>query len=171
MFGRLLGPRSFISPKRPLAYEQPSPPIIFNGVMLISTSTITPTTYLRNWALVVLVIATRFIVDQYHFLLEALTGIDNNTFPFQQHLKMACVLLPPKPMHVFFHLNNSSNNKWFNFKISSWNICTVIPFPTCFLTKHLKLIMPEVCSSLGAGTWFIIRLIFPFFLHNTSYTT
>jgi hypothetical protein len=31
--------------------------------------------------------------------------------------------------------------------------------------------MPEVCSSLGAGTWFIIRLIFPFFLHNTSYTT
>jgi hypothetical protein len=35
------------------------------------------------------------MVDQRPFLLEALTRIDNNTFPFQQHIKVACVLLPP----------------------------------------------------------------------------
>jgi len=35
------------------------------------------------------------MVDQPSFLLKALTQIDNNTFPFQQHLKVACDLLPP----------------------------------------------------------------------------
>ncbi len=36
------------------------------------------------------------MVDQRPFLLEALTRVDNNTFPFQQHLKGACdLLLPP----------------------------------------------------------------------------
>jgi hypothetical protein len=35
------------------------------------------------------------MVDQHPFLFEALTQVDNNTFPFQQHLKAACDLLPP----------------------------------------------------------------------------
>jgi hypothetical protein len=34
------------------------------------------------------------MVDQHPFFLEALTLVDNNTFPFQQHLKVACDLLP-----------------------------------------------------------------------------
>jgi hypothetical protein len=59
------------------------------------TSTIAPTTYLRNWAFVILVIVARFMVDQHHFFLKALTQINNNTFPFQQHLKAACDRLPP----------------------------------------------------------------------------
>jgi len=35
------------------------------------------------------------MVDQPSFLLKALTQVDNNTFPFQQHLKAACDLLLP----------------------------------------------------------------------------
>jgi hypothetical protein len=62
MFGRLLGLGSFDSPERPLAYKQTSLPIPFGGVMFISTSTITPTTYLGGWTLVTLVIVVRFMV-------------------------------------------------------------------------------------------------------------
>jgi hypothetical protein len=35
------------------------------------------------------------MIDQHLFLFEALTQINNNTFPFQQHLKAACDILPP----------------------------------------------------------------------------
>jgi hypothetical protein len=35
------------------------------------------------------------MVDQRPFFFEALTRVDNNTFPFQQHLKATCDLLPP----------------------------------------------------------------------------
>jgi hypothetical protein len=35
------------------------------------------------------------MVDQHPFLLETLTRVDNNTFPFQQHPKVACDFLPP----------------------------------------------------------------------------
>jgi hypothetical protein len=83
VFRCLLGPGSFNSPKRPLARKQASLPTTFGGVGLISTSTITPAAYLGSWALVVLVIVVRFMVDQHPFLLEALAQTDNNTFPFQ----------------------------------------------------------------------------------------
>jgi hypothetical protein len=33
------------------------------------------------------------MVDQRPFLLEALAQVDNNTFPFHQHLKVACDFL------------------------------------------------------------------------------
>ncbi len=72
VFGCLLGLRSFDSLERLLARKQAFFLIIFRGVGFISTSTIAPTTYLRSWALVVLVIAVRFMVDQHLFLLETL---------------------------------------------------------------------------------------------------
>jgi hypothetical protein len=72
VFGRLLGPGSFDSPERPLVHKQASFPITFNGVMFISTSTITPATYLGSWAHVALIIVGRFMVDQHLFLFEAL---------------------------------------------------------------------------------------------------
>jgi len=82
MFGCLLDPRSFDSPKEPLAHKQTSLPITFITIKLILTSNIAPTTYLKNWALVVLVITIRFMVDQRPFFLEALARINNNSFPF-----------------------------------------------------------------------------------------
>jgi hypothetical protein len=39
------------------------------------------------------------MVDQCPFIFEALAQVDNNTFPFEQHLKVACNFLPP-PVHV-----------------------------------------------------------------------
>jgi hypothetical protein len=47
-------------------------PITFGGVKLISTSTITPIAYLKNWALVISVIVAKFMIDKCPFLLEAL---------------------------------------------------------------------------------------------------
>ncbi len=82
VFGHLLGPGSFNSLEGPLVCKQTSLPITFNGIGLILTSTIAPIAYLKSWALVVLVIVVRFMVDQCLFLLEALTRVDNNTFPF-----------------------------------------------------------------------------------------
>jgi hypothetical protein len=73
MFGRLLGPRSFDNPKRPLACEQASLPIIFNGIGLILTPTITTIAYLGSWAFVTSIIVARFMVNQHPFLLETLT--------------------------------------------------------------------------------------------------
>jgi hypothetical protein len=93
MFGHLLGPRSFNSPKGPLAYKQASLPIVFGDISFILTTIISPTTYLGCWALVVSIIVTRFMVNQHPFLFEALAQIDNNNFPFQQHLKATCNLI------------------------------------------------------------------------------
>ncbi len=72
MFGCLLGLGSFDSLERLLARKQASFPITFSGVGFILTFTITSVTYLGSWALVILVIATSFIVDQRPFLLKTL---------------------------------------------------------------------------------------------------
>jgi hypothetical protein len=44
--------------------------------MLITT--IALITYFKSWAFVALIIATKFMVDQHPFLVEALTQVDNN---------------------------------------------------------------------------------------------
>ncbi len=48
MFGCLLAPRSFDSPKALLAHKQVSLPITLGGIGFIPTSTIAPTTYSLN---------------------------------------------------------------------------------------------------------------------------
>jgi len=93
VFGCFLGPWSFDNPKGLLTHKQGILLITFGGIGFIPTATIGPTTYLRNWALVASIIVIRFIVDQHPFLFEALAWVDNNTFPFQQHFKVACGLL------------------------------------------------------------------------------
>jgi hypothetical protein len=65
VFRHLLGPRSFDKPKGPLTHKQVYFPITFGGIMLIPMATITPTTYLGNWALITLIIVVRFMVDQH----------------------------------------------------------------------------------------------------------
>jgi hypothetical protein len=101
MFGRLLDPGCFNNPKRFLACKQASLPITFGGIGLVLIATITSIVYLRSWALVASIIVIRFMVDQCPFLLEALTQINNNTFPFQQHFKAPCDLLPPPACACF----------------------------------------------------------------------
>ncbi len=93
MFGCLLGPWSFDSPKGPLTHKHAFLPIIFNGIEFIPIATIAPITYLGSWALVVSIIVVRFMVDQQPFFLETLAQVDNNIFPFQQHFKATRDLL------------------------------------------------------------------------------
>jgi len=71
----------------------------------------------------------------------------------------------PQLVCVFLHLNNSSGNKWFNFKIPSRSVYTIIPFPSCFLMGHLRPIVLEFLSCFGprASIWLIVQLIFPAF--------
>jgi hypothetical protein len=95
VFGHLLGPRSFDNLEGFLARKQAYFPITFDGIGIILMATIAPITYLRSWAFVVSIIVVRFMVNQRPFLFEALTQVDNNTFLFQQHLKLAYDLLPP----------------------------------------------------------------------------
>jgi len=94
MFGCLLGSRSFDSLEGHLADKEAFFPITLGSIGFISTSTIALTTYLKSWALVALIIMGRFMVNQCHFLF-ALVRVDNNIFPFQQHLKATYNLLSP----------------------------------------------------------------------------
>jgi hypothetical protein len=102
VFGRLLGLGSFDSLERLLAHKQASLSITFGGVRFILTSTIALIAYLKSWVLVALVIVARFMVNQRPFLLEALTRVDNNTIPLQQHLTATCDFLPPLAHACFF---------------------------------------------------------------------
>jgi hypothetical protein len=101
MFGHLLGLGSFDSLEGLLAHKQSSFTITFGGIGFISIATIILTTYLKSWALVILIIVIKFMVDNCFFLLKVLTQVDNNTFPFQQHFKTTCNLLLP-PVHACF---------------------------------------------------------------------
>ncbi len=126
MFGHLLGPTSFDSLKGLLDYKQAFLPITFSGIGFIPTTTIALTTYLRSWALVVSIIIVRLMVDQHFFLLKTLTWIDNNTFPFQQHLKATCDFLSPLTHVSFLLFQQLIKQQWFHFKIPFQNIYTII---------------------------------------------
>jgi hypothetical protein len=91
------------------------------------------------------------MVNQYPFLLEALARVDNNTFLFQQHLKVVCDSYCRELARVFFHLNNSYGNKWFDFKIPFQSVYIIIPFSTCFLMGYLKPIVLEFYHVLAKG--------------------
>ncbi len=178
MFGPFLGLRSFDIAKGPLVRKQTSFPITFDGVGLILTSIIAPTTYLRNRAFVISTIFARFMVDQCPFLFEALVGVVNNTFPFQQHLNNTCDFLAPPARACLFHLNNSLDNKWFNFEIP-WIVYTIVPFLTCFSMRHLRPLCPNLILfwvrgrhlAYNSTNLLSLLIIFPNFLHNISYVT
>ncbi len=102
MFRHLIGARSFDNLEELLARKQASLPVTLGGIGFIPTSTITPTTHLGNWAFVASIIIAKFMVDQHPFFLKILAQVDNNIFPFHQHLKATCdLLLPPARMCLF----------------------------------------------------------------------
>jgi hypothetical protein len=118
VFRCFLGPKSFDSLERLLAHKQASFPIILGGIKLISTSTITSTTYLGSWALVTLIIVDKFMINQRPFLFESLVQVDNNTFPFQQHLKTICDLIPPLARAYFSFFENLIGQQMVHFQDS-----------------------------------------------------
>jgi hypothetical protein len=141
MFGCFLCSRSFNNLEGPFSLETTLSPNNFRWHWAHTNSHHHPNN-LRNWAFIILIITIKFIIDQYPFLFEALTQVNNNIF-FSNNSSKWHVISPPQLVHVFLCLNNSSNNKWFNFKISSWTIYTIIPFPTCFSKKYLKHIVTD----------------------------
>jgi hypothetical protein len=82
MFGCLLGPWFFDSPKGPIVHKHASLLITLDGIEFIPMATITPTIYLGNWALITSIIVVRFIVNQQPFFLETLMQADNKKLPF-----------------------------------------------------------------------------------------
>ncbi len=174
MFGWLLGLGSFDSEKRPLAHKQPSFLIAFGGIDLILTTTIAPTTYLRNWAFVLPIITFKFIVSQCPFLFEALTQADNNTFPFQQHLKVVCDFLLP-PIHACFlpfeqpirqqmvQLQDSISKHLHHHTLSR------MLFNKIYKTHHAQILS---CSDLETSTWLTYRpTCLTFWLSSPSFYT
>ncbi len=128
MFGCLLGPWSLNSLKRPLVCKHASPLITFNGIELIPMATITPTTYLGNWAFVTLIIVIRFMIDQQPFLFETLAQVDNNTFPFQQHFKTTSDLLLFLTWVYFPRFEQLIRQQMVQLQDSICTICTIKPF-------------------------------------------
>ncbi len=95
IFGHLLNLRSFDSLKGSLTCKHAFLPTVFSGIGLIPIATIILATYLRNWAHVISITIVKFMVNQCPFLFETLIRVDNNTFFFQQHFKVACNHLSP----------------------------------------------------------------------------
>jgi hypothetical protein len=157
-----LGLGSFDSPKRPLARKQASLRITFNGIKLILTSTITPIAYSGNLALVVLVITARFMVDHLPFLLEALAQIDNNTFPFQQHFRAACDLLPPLARACFLLFEQLIRQQMVQLQDSiskhlHHHALSNMLFDGTFEAHCAKNLS---CSGPGADIWFIVQPVY-----------
>ncbi len=86
IFEKLLGLGSLKCLKAPLVYRQVTLPISSRGIGLISLEVIAQVAYLRSWALVTLVITSKFLLDFRPFLLEAIGAINLGPIPFQVHL-------------------------------------------------------------------------------------
>ncbi len=88
IFEKLLGLGPLECPKALLIHQQVALPISSGGIGFISLEFIVLAIYLGSWALITLVIASKFLLDSHSFLLEAI-GVSNLwPFPFQAHLKL-----------------------------------------------------------------------------------
>jgi hypothetical protein len=96
------------------------------------------------------------------FFLETLTQINNNTFPFQQHLKTTCDLLPPL-VHTCFplfeqliqqqmvRLQDSISEHLCHHTLSSMH------FNETSKAHHVQILS---FSSPRAGVWFTVQPVF-----------
>jgi hypothetical protein len=97
VFKRLLGLGSLQCPKALLVHRQVALTIFIRGIGLISLNVIALVTYLKSWALVTFVIASRFLLDFHLFLLKAIVVNSSGSFLFQAHLRSpgGCCMCPP----------------------------------------------------------------------------
>jgi len=106
------------------------------------------------------------------FLLEALTRINNNTFPFQQHFKVVSDLLPPLARVCSFEQLIRQQMVWFQDSIleclyhhTLFNMLSNFIFDT-----HCARILS--CFGLGVSIWLITRPTFPtFWLYSPPFFT
>ncbi len=83
---RLLGLGSLECFDTPLVCQQLVLFISYGVISLISSKVITLATYLGGWALIALVIASKFLLDFRMFLLEAISASNLGPLLFQAHL-------------------------------------------------------------------------------------
>jgi len=91
------------------------------------------------------------MVDQRLFLLEALTQVNNNTFPFQQHLKGACDLLPPPTRACFLSFEQLTGQQMVLFQNSISKCLHHHNLSKCSLTRYMKPIVPKFYHVLVKG--------------------
>jgi hypothetical protein len=115
------------------------------------------------------------MVDQHPFLLEVLTQVNNNKFPFQQHFKGTCDLLPPLAHACFLPFEQFIGQQMVQFQDS---ILGRLHHHTLFnmfsngtFEAHRVRILS--CFGPGASAWLITQpiltnllIILPNFLHN-----
>jgi hypothetical protein len=82
IFEKLLGSSSLECHEALLVHQYVVLPISNEGIRLISFEFIVLTIDLRSWALIALVIASRFLLDSHPFLLEAIGVKNSKPFPF-----------------------------------------------------------------------------------------
>ncbi len=110
---------------------------------------------------------TKFMVNQHPFLLKPLAWVDNNNFPFQQHLKMACNFLPPQLTCVFFPFEQLIGQQQmvrfqiFILECLHHHTISSMLFDMIFETHHAQILS---CFSLEACAWLTTWLTFPTFL-------
>ncbi len=165
MFWHFLGQKSFDSSKGPLVPNQASLPITFGGIGFILTSSIAATTYLRSWALIVLIIAIGFMVDQHPFLFETLAQVDNNTFPFQQHFKATSDLLPPLVRVCLLLFKQFIRQQMIQFQDSILECLHHHTFSNMLFDMASNAYHAWIlsCSNPRVSTWLIVWLVFPNF--------
>ncbi len=87
IFERLLGVGSLDCLEVLLVHQQVVLPISSGGVWSISLEVITLIAYLGNWAIIALVITSKFLLDFHQFLLEAIGVSNSRPLLLQTHLK------------------------------------------------------------------------------------
>ncbi len=102
------------------------------------------------------------MVDQRPFLLEALTQVDNNIFPFQQHLKVTCNLLPSPTRTCFLPFEQFIGQQMVQLQDSilehlHHHTLSNMLFDRLFEIYYVRILS---CSNPKASIWLIIRLAF-----------
>jgi hypothetical protein len=98
-----------------------------------------------------LIIATKFMVDHCPFLLEALTWVDNNTFFFQQHFKVACDLLSPPIRTYLLPFEQFIKEQMVQFQYSISKHLHHHTLPTCSSIRYMRPIVLEFYHVLAQG--------------------
>ncbi len=101
----------------------------------------------------------------FHKILRTRLGPQAFIWFLQVYIPMHVIFYRSQHMHVFLPLNNSSNNKWFDLKIPSWNLWTIIASLTCFL-NFFKFQPWGECLAYILTNLPSLLIIFFYFFHN-----
>jgi hypothetical protein len=99
------------------------------------------------------------MVDQRPFLFKTLTWVDKNTFPFQEHLKATCDLLPPLAHVCFLPFEQLIEQQMVQLQDSILeHLHRYTLFSMLFdMTSETHCAQILSCSGPGVGVWLIIR--------------